>query len=193
MNKLTSQCNKITAHDLNQKTDPMEREEQFSRIIRENGKYIYRICNYYFAESCDRDDAVQEVTARVWQSLPSFRNESKASTWIYRITVNTCLSFIRSEKKRKMVNEQAAGTRDIYEVPGTDDETGSGEQKLVFFKSFVQSLSGIDRSLVSLYLEEVPGKEIAEITGLTEANARVRIHRIKELIKRKWEESQHGT
>lgn len=172
----------------------MTREEQFRNAVSENGDHIFRICNYYFEDPGDRDDACQESLMRIWQSLPSFRADAKISTWIYRIVVNTCLSFIRQEKKRKIFSP-------LGQIPQNDSgEPESGKEndetadlKVRFFNEFLRSLQPLDRSLVSLYLEDVSTREMAEITGLSEANARVRIHRIKESVKKQWEEKHNGT
>jgi RNA polymerase sigma-70 factor (ECF subfamily) len=116
------------------------------------------------------------------------------STWIYRVVVNTCLSGIRTDKKRKVLMDHQ---ETLENIPVTDRGNLEAEQlaerKLAFFNGFMQQLSTIDRMLVSIYLEELDTREMAEITGLSEANVRVRIHRIKELIKKKWEEQEHGT
>ena len=172
----------------------MTREDQFRNAVNESRDHIFRICNYYFDDAGDRDDAFQESLIRIWQALPSFRGNSKMSTWIYRIVVNTCLSYFRSEKKRKLFlvmdpPDQFAATE--TETKPEMDEIR--EKKLRFFHDFLKTLSAVDRSLVSLYLEEVGTHEIADITGLSEVNVRVRIHRIKETIKKRWEEKNNGT
>jgi RNA polymerase sigma-70 factor (ECF subfamily) len=172
----------------------MTREELFRKAISENRGRIFRICNYYFEDASDRDDAFQEAMIRIWQSLPKFRGDALMSTWIYRISVNTCLAFIRSEKRRKdpMAGDPALHAEGTFVDQGqeTDDLQG---KKLEFFRKFMSGLSAIDRSLVTLYLEEVGTREISAVTGLSEANVRVRIHRLKEQVKKDWEEMRYGT
>lgn len=163
-------------------------------MISENRERIFRICGYYFQRENDRDDAYQDILIRIWEHLSSFREKSQISTWIFRIAVNTCLMYIRKNKSRQKIFSRTVTTAYSNmpdEVPYSED-TGQ-ETKLAFFREFMQEISPVDRSLVSLYLEDFTTKEMAELTGISEANVRVRIHRIKERIKDKWKEKQHGT
>lgn len=172
----------------------MEKEALFRQIIEENGDRVFRICRYYFPDREDCEDASQEALIRIWQNLHSFRKESQIGTWIYRVTVNTCLTYIRKEKPRKKVFDgtasQGMASRPDEPVP---EENPAEERKLVFFSRFMGDLVPIDRTLVSLYLEQLSTKEIAEVTGFSEVNVRVRIHRLKEKINLKWKEEQNGT
>ena len=172
----------------------MNREQLFKEVIGENSQRIFRICNYYFSDPDDRNDAYQETLIRIWENLHSFKGNSKLSTWIYRVSVNACLSRIRSEKTRNGMIETGTNP-DILQVeePSTEEEDHLEEYKTKFLLQFMLKLNTVDRTLVSLYLEELSTREIAEITGISETNVRVRIHRIKERIKNEWEEKQHGT
>lgn len=172
----------------------MNKEELFRKAIAENESRIYRICSYYFSDTEDRNDAFQNTLIRIWEAIGTFRNQSKISTWIYRIAVNTCLSAIRSEKRRQGLLDHTKSIDDL-QMPDTInfDNEKDVEGKLAFFNKFMQKISAVDRILVSIYLEGIDTKEMAEITGLSEANVRVKIHRIKELIKKEWEERKNGT
>jgi RNA polymerase sigma-70 factor (ECF subfamily) len=171
----------------------MEKDQLYREILKENDTRIFRICSWYFTDAEDRNDAYQESLIRIWEHLHSFRGESKVSTWIYRIVVNSCLTHIRKDKLRKNLIETGIISENIRVAetsPADDDQT---DIKLAFFRSLLQTMNNADRTLVSLYLEELSTKEIAEITGLTEANVRVKLHRIKEKIKKEWEDRQNGT
>ena len=171
----------------------MNREKLFREAIRENDHRIYRICCYFFPDRDDSNDAYQESLIRIWENLHSFRGKSMLSTWIYRVAVNTCLSYIRRDRHRNrlVVNGHNAGVFQVADVQ--DENTGTEEIKIAFLQRFMTDLTTADRTLVSLYLEDLSTKEMAEVTGISEANVRVRIHRIKEKIKKEWEENQHGT
>lgn len=172
----------------------MNKEKLFREAIEENSQRIFRICCYYFTDPDDRKDAYQESLIRIWENISSFKGNSKISTWIYRIAVNACLAFIRKDKRRNEMFESKNSSEKIgtSDSPAQDD-TRETEAKLRFFSQFMNRLSMADRTLVSLYLEEVPSKEMAEITGLSEANVRVKLFRIKDQIKKEWEEKNHGT
>jgi RNA polymerase sigma-70 factor (ECF subfamily) len=171
----------------------MEKEIFFRNIINENRDRIYRICNYYFHEADDRDDAFQETLIRIWENLASFKNKSKISTWIYRVTVNTCLMFIRKDRSRMKIfaGVEATGLTNLPDKPVIEDDPET-ERKLSFFRSFLDEIPAMERTIVSLYLEELSTREMADITGLSETNIRVRIHRLKERINIKWKEKYHG-
>ncbi|MEI6455206.1 MAG: sigma-70 family RNA polymerase sigma factor [bacterium] len=171
----------------------MSKESLFRKAMEENEERIFRICRYYYSDSEDQNDAFQESLVRIWEKIDSFRNESKLSTWIYRVVVNTCLSGLRREKKRKGLFETGRDVEKIHITETPPGEAGQEEElKLDFFRTFMKLITPVDRMLVSLYLEEVSTKEMSEITGLSESNVRVKIHRIKEQIIKAWEEQSHG-
>jgi len=171
----------------------MKKEQLFRTLVNEYGNKIFRICCWYFNDPDERDDAYQEALIRVWEHADTFKGQSKISTWIYRVTVNTCLFSIRSEKRRRRHFEAGCSPDDLEVVEFHEDCDPDSEQKLLFFRGFMNSLDNPDRTLVSLYLEELSTREMAEITGLSESNVRVRIFRIKEQIKKQWEGYTHGT
>jgi len=127
-------------------------------------------------------DLVQETFISVWKSLPKFRNESAIGTWIYRIAVNNCLRQI--ERKKKTVNDQT-----LAHLPSPEPVEDNNEQ-LRFLRKCIAELKEIDRIIISMVLEEIPHKEIAEVLGVSEGNVRVKVHRIKERISQKFKE--HG-
>ncbi len=78
----------------------MEKEKLYQKIINDNKDRIYRICCYYFSDIDSRNEVYQETLIRIWKGLESFQNKSEISTWIFRITVNSCLLYLKAEKKR---------------------------------------------------------------------------------------------
>lgn len=169
----------------------MNRDELFKKALKENDKMIYRICCRFFGSDDNAKDAYQEVLLRIWQNIESFRGESLLKTWISRISVNVCITFAAMSKRKSSLFIRFADSDDypnlIEADPCNDDEL-----KMKFFREFMSGLNASDRILVSLYLEDTGTKEIAEITGLSESNVRVKIHRIKNQIKNKWE-MQYGS
>ena len=147
----------------------------FEEIFRKNRDRVFRLCCMYSGDEELRKDLMQDIFIRVWENMKSFRGEAAMSTWIYRIALNTCLTHVRTIKRSLKVNP-LNDKIDLADTEANSDE----EQNLDFFIHCVNQLPPFDRTLISLYLEELSGKEIAEITGLSEANVRVKIHRIKE-------------
>ena len=160
------------------------KEEQFKKIIAENGDKIIRICRYYNPNTEDQKDMYQEILVNIWNSLDRFRGESSISTWIYRIAVNTSLSF--TGKTFRHMKLQIHDDQKCLTVLLDDDELEvklKQEADLEQLQTQLNLLSVIDKALISLLLEGLSMREIADIIGLTETNVKVKIHRIKEALK----------
>jgi len=163
-----------------------KKEEQFNQIVAENRERISRICSYYSASRQDRQEMFQEVLIHIWKGLDYFRGESAVSTWIYRIAVNTAISYIGKVNKylKTTVYVESQRFSSLF-----DDETPEERQhrELQFERLHheLKELSVIDNTIISLQMEGLSTKEIAEVIGITEPNVRVKIHRIKTEIKRK--------
>jgi RNA polymerase sigma-70 factor (ECF subfamily) len=172
----------------------MNREELFRIALKENSQRIFRICSYYFTDPDILNDAYQESLIRIWENLGGFRGNAKLSTWIYRVVVNSCLSHIRADKRHNSLIQKGKDPAflDIPEPEATEDQLDA-DKKTAFFRLFMEKLSAADRTLVSLYLEDFSTRDMAEVTGISEANVRVRIHRIKEKINSDWKEGEYGT
>ena len=145
------------------------------------GEKIYRVCLGYINDSELAKDLTQETFISVWQNLDGFRNEAAIGTWIYRIATNKCLRTI--EKERKQTDLPFVFPDEEKSTVEHDDE------RIDYLRKCISALPEIDRIIISLYMEDVPQEEIAEITGLTNANVRVKVHRIKERILKKFNEN----
>lgn len=121
------------------------------------------------------DDLLQEVFIKVWQHLATFRGESQMSTWVYRIAMNTCLQYLRSDKSKKNVSLDKT-------TINQEDEPNEKEEQIQILYKCISELSESDRLIITMLLEEVPYSEIAEITAISEGNLRVKIHRIKQQL-----------
>jgi len=152
----------------------MSKETDFHQIYTANYPKVISLClGYVKGNEFLAKDLAQEVFVKVWQNLPHFRQQSKISTWIYRITVNTCLQELRKKKYLDL-------TMDIAQE--TTSNTIEIEDQFQQMYKCINSLSPENRSIILLELEEVPQTEIAEIIGISHAAIRTRIHRIKEQL-----------
>src|SRR4051812_39998567 len=149
------------------------KEELFKEIFQKNSGKVYHLCYGYTGDDDSANDLMQETFIKVWQNLDKFRNKSLISTWIYRIAVNTCLTYLRSEK-RQAKDEL---TDNIIENQ-PEELSEKNEQVALLYKSIAQ-LEENDRLIITMVLDELPYNEIAEISGISEGNLRVKIHRIK--------------
>ncbi len=140
---------------------------------------IIKICRAYTNTQEDFEDYFQEVCLQIWRSKENFKEQSAWSTWVYRLTLNVCLTFTR-KKKRNVTVIDTIGHNEIdddYESPLTSES-------FIMLNEAIKKLSKLDRAIILLYLEEKSYKEIAEIIGLSSGNIGTRINRIKNRLKK---------
>ena len=154
----------------------MTLSDNFEELITTHHPIIYKICRVY-ADEYDFDDLYQEVLINLWKSKETFKGLSKISTWLYRIVLNTALTYSRNEKKHKQARAKEELSEQFADTPSSSDE----EEVRLLYKAIAQ-LKKDDRSLIILYLEEKSYAEIAEITGLSESNVGVKLSRIKKRL-----------
>ena len=160
------------------------KEDQFKRIIDENGGRIMRICCYYNSNPDDQKDMYQEILVNVWKSLDRFRGDSKESTWVYRIAVNTSLNYMgKGYRNMKVIVDRDVQNINVLFEDDELDKKEKYESDLETLQAQLNLLSVIDKAMISLMLEGLSTREIADIIGLTEPNVRVKIHRIKENLR----------
>jgi len=151
-------------------------ENEFVNLIHEYQKIIYRVCKMYRETREDQEDLFQEIVYQLWKSYPSFKGESKISSWMYRIALNTAIAIFRKRKLPVKYAEKLP--EDLYsEATNTVSEN---EERL--FEA-LRTLNDADKALISLFLEGFTYQEMAAITGITESNTGVRLNRIKNKLK----------
>jgi RNA polymerase sigma-70 factor (ECF subfamily) len=153
----------------------------FEEIYSKYSPQIFRVCMGYINDYEQARDLTQETFISVWKNLSSFRNQSKISTWIFRIATNNCLRAI--EKNKRIITTELP-----YQLPAVHEETQ--EEQLAFLYNCIAELEETDRIIISLLLEDLPQAEIAAIVGLSNGNIRVKVHRIKEKLAIKFK--KHG-
>ena len=153
-----------------------QKETLFKEIFDKNSKKIFHLCYGYTGDQDAANDLLQETFLKVWQNLEKFRNKSLISTWIYRIAVNTCLTYLRTEKKQA----KDELTDNIIENK-VEEHSEKNEQIALLYQS-IAKLEENDRLIITMVLDELPYAEIAEISGISEGNLRVKIHRIKQKL-----------
>ena len=159
------------------------KEEHFNLLVKENQLKILRICRYYASNTEDQKDIYQEILINIWKSLETFRGEALESTWIYRIALNTAMGFAGKEFRRMRIVLDG-GEKNLTNLILEDDhDVKIREDQLNALQNHLNQLSVIDKAIMSLILEDLTSKEIAEIIGITEPNVRVKVHRIKETLR----------
>jgi RNA polymerase sigma-70 factor (ECF subfamily) len=171
----------------------MDKDHRYAALISENKDRIYRMCCSYVRDEETRKDVYQQVLIHIWQNLDSFEGKSLVSTWIYRITVNTCLSFLKSEHRRQKVFVPADSSQmEAHPDPAGEEREKETEEALEILFECLDELPLLDRTLMSLYLEDLNTREMAEVLDISEANVRVKVHRIKQGLKEAMERKSHG-
>ncbi|MDE5566925.1 MAG: sigma-70 family RNA polymerase sigma factor [Muribaculaceae bacterium] len=150
-----------------------DKERQFIEMLDQYKSVIAKVCCIYVSPNADFDDLYQETVINLWNGFDKFRGEAKISTWIYRAAINTCITWIRRNKKHS--NNETLDT----EMPLIAEESS----KLIDYrrlKTLISRLSPLEKAIVTLWLDEKSYDEIATITGLSHSNVAVKLHRIKE-------------
>jgi RNA polymerase sigma-70 factor (ECF subfamily) len=158
-------------------------KEEFLKLINQNKGIIFKICNSYCAVVAERDDLAQEIIYQLWRSGKNFTADHKFSTWMYRVALNTAISFYRKEKNK---TEKIPIAAINYEIEDKDSGNSNEEENITLLQQFINELKELDRALMILYLEDKTYKEMADILGITETNVATKISRIKDNLKQKF-------
>jgi RNA polymerase sigma-70 factor (ECF subfamily) len=161
-----------------------EREHLFSELFAGNQARIERLCYGYLGPCGEVEDLFQEIMINVWNSLPSFRGESRPGTWLYRIAVNTALIYRRKRRATEPLPE-------LVDPAHGAQQTLEDRERLAALYSTIATLPDQDRVVITLLLDGLSYKEIAEITGLTVNHVGVKISRIKQVLEAQILEVQH--
>ena len=152
-------------------------QKEFLQIIHDNQKLLHKVCRVYRDSKEDQEDLFQEIVYQLWKSFPNFKRESKVSSWIYRIALNTAIAIYR--RKNKLAVEYKDEVPDHIRH---ENETPVSENEERLFRA-LRKLNDAEKAIISLYLEDCSYQEIAAITGLSETNIGVRLNRIKTKLK----------
>lgn len=150
-------------------------EREFTQLVQEQKSTIYTVCYMFARDKDEAADLFQDVLINLWKGIGKFRNDSEISTWVYRVSLNTCISADR--KKRKMPTTRLDMNIDLFD----DDDTDS--RQIQVLRQRIQRLQPLNRAIVLLWLESLSYQEIADIVGLTPKNISVRLTRIRLQLK----------
>jgi RNA polymerase sigma-70 factor (ECF subfamily) len=167
-------------------------QEEFVRQVEANQGIIQKICRLYGQTHRDREDLFQEIVVQLWKGVSKFRGQSKFSTWLYRVALNTAISDFRQKKKSLSVSETEVDSLEIKSDFG-DINSGADKQELLnALYDAIGQLAEIDKALVMLYLENKSYEEMEDILGIKENNLRVKMNRIKEKLRSLTKNISHG-
>ena len=155
-------------------------EHSFVTQLEENQNIVHKICRLYTNNADAHNDLFQEITIQLWKAFPKFRGDSKFSTWMYRVALNTAITLYR-KSKRKVQTQDFEGVS--FKI-SAEEYNDTIEEQLKLMYAAVKDLNDIDKALVFLYLEDKNYREISQTLGITEVNARVKMNRIKEKLRK---------
>ena len=154
-------------------------EQKFLELVNENRNRILRVCRAYLWNSADQDDLYQEILFQIWRGLPGLKEKQFANTWVYRVAINTAISFVRkraSSSDRVVQFEHADLTRTIESRQATEENT---DDRVANLYNAIYKLNPLEKALVALFLEDLTYEQIAEATGISANNVGVMLHRAK--------------
>lgn len=156
-------------------------EFEFTNLVKEHKTSIFTVCYMFSSDEDEVNDMFQETLVNLWRGYEKFRGESKISTWIWRVALNTCISWQRKKKETLPLDLSMK----LYSDDGDSDLS-----QIRMLHKRIQRLQPFDKAIVLLWLEGLSYQEIAEIMGVKESNVGVRLYRIKEQLKNQKQEEE---
>jgi len=154
-------------------------EHSFVEQLEKHQNIVHKVCRLYTNDQQAHNDLFQEIAIQLWKAYPKFRGDSKFSTWMYRVALNTAITLYRRSKRRVQTQEFDNFQFKIKSEEYDDTE----EQQLKLLYEAIHQLNDIEKALVFLYLEDKNYSEISETLGISEVNARVKMNRVKKKLK----------
>ena len=155
-----------------------QQTNDFMALIKQHERLIHKVCNLYVVNSDeDYKDLYQEIILQTWSAFPKFKNEAKVSTWLYRVALNTAISFKRNGNRLSQVPFDPS----FMQVP---DIGYDGNEEYLLLWQLIRHLPQLEKALILLYLENNSYEEIAAIMGLTITNVGTRLGRVREKLKK---------
>ena len=162
-----------------------ERNRVFESWIDAHKAILFKVARVYGATHSDREDLFQEIALQVWHSVEAYRGDCAATTWIYRVALNTALSWSRKERKH------GHGRQDIEAATGLLTAPSGRDPRLEWIYQRIAELDEANRSLALLMLDGFSYREMSQILGLSESNVGMKIHRIKASLAAQLAKEEH--
>lgn len=151
-------------------------EQLFAQLVREHKSTIYTVCYMFSKDNDEVSDLFQEILVKLWKGFGSFEGRSDIKTWVYRVSLNTCITIDR-KKKRRSKKEKLSMDINLYE----DNDADTRQVKQLYER--INKLGVFDRAIILLWLEGMPYEEIGEIVGISTKKVSVKLFRIREQLK----------
>jgi RNA polymerase sigma-70 factor (ECF subfamily) len=156
-----------------------DKEKKFLRLISEHEGLIHKICHVYAADALAKQDLFQEIVIQLWKSFENFRNESKISTWMYRVALNTALT----EKRRNKTKVSISFLGSLKDDKAQESIVDAHEENLNLLFSAISKLTEVEKAVVMLYLDDKSYEDMEDVLGINQGTLRVKMNRIKEKLR----------
>ena len=156
-------------------------ESEFQACLHAHAGIVRKVAASYAWNPHDRDDLMQEISAALWQAWPRYDPARPFSTWMYRVSLNVAVSWVRGESRRRRHHVAYDADAHDAEATGTDHEA---DEQLALVERAMQSLDPMHRALLMLHLDERSHREIAEVLGISESNVGTRLNRLKHRLRK---------
>ena len=158
----------------------LKKENEFEKLVSDNKAVLTKVCYMYARDPEHFKDLYQETLINLWQSLDKFRGDSTATTWIYRICINTCISCFR--RQRKHDNNLSMNSPEMMELADFACDDHEHASCLREMYNLINRLPALDKAIILMWLDEKSYNEISEVTGLQRNNVAARLHRCKQKL-----------
>lgn len=168
-------------------TKTENKRNEFTQVIDKHRGILFKIANAYCKDPDDQKDLVQEVIIQLWESYGNYDPKYKITTWIYRIALNVAISYYRKSSTRK---KYTIPMQDRFVDVAAESEEGHQEEEIKILQQFIQQLDELNKAMMILYLDGNSHAEIADVLNITKSNVGTKINRIKEKLKKHFNQKQ---
>jgi RNA polymerase sigma-70 factor, ECF subfamily len=165
------------------KSEHQDADHGFLALVNENRGRILKICRVYAWNREDQDDLYQEILVQIWRGLPSLKEASHADTWLYRVALNTAITFLRKRAARKAAFTFSFDHQQIRRV--ADAQQGAGQKDSAQLAALYESIAKLDeveKAVITLFLEDLSYEQMAEVLGVNTSHVGVILHRAKKKL-----------
>ena len=157
-------------------------EQEFLELVEENRNRILKVCRVYAWNAADQDDLYQEILCQIWRGLPALKEKQFANTWLYRVAINTAISFIRKRGVRSDRVIYVEHTDLARAIESQQNTEASADERIANLYTAIFKLNPLEKALVTLFLEDFTYEQMAEVTGINANNVGVMLHRAKKKL-----------
>jgi RNA polymerase sigma factor (sigma-70 family) len=154
-------------------------EKEFLTLIETHKGVLYKVSRMYMDTEVDQEDLRQDIIFQLWKSIDKFKGDSQFSSWMYRVAINTSITFFKIDKRRPDQSEISPNMDVVDDAEGEDKES-----QLAHFYRAVKTLNKIEKAIILLFIEGYSHNDIAKQLGLSCGNTRVKLNRTKQKIKK---------